>query len=384
MEHEVIAHELPATANLNRPMTIGELTKQALLIQEILEKVMVGPTPENPGGVHYGIVPGTKKPTLLQPGAEKICATFRLAPKYTVEDLSEPHNNFYRYRIICSLFTINEGLFVGSACGEASSAEEKFSWERAICHEQWEMADPSRRRVKFKKKYNSDEIEQIEQVSTNAADLSNTVLKIACKRAYVSAARSSTAASDLLEVDLEEPAVQNLARQEQEEGKSAPSTSKPKARVNAPVLPYGEHKGKKLDDATIPLTNLEWFADTIAAAIKDETKKKFQAQNQVLLLALDVEIAKRTQIEGQTPSKPVQNPSADRAGATSNSGKVESQRAPFTDGAWVDFILIAESDMPEAYKAAKTKFKVTSGHDVISADARFSFFDFIGKQAVKK
>src|SRR3990170_2247349 len=139
MTTELATHELPATVNLDQPMTAGDLTRQALLIQEILEKVMVGPTPDNPQGVHYGIVPGTKKPTLLQPGAEKICATFRLAPKYAVEDLSEPHNNFYRYRVTCSLYTIRDGLFVGAACGEATSAEEKYQWEKAICLEEWEQ-----------------------------------------------------------------------------------------------------------------------------------------------------------------------------------------------------------------------------------------------------
>ncbi|MGH8103790.1 MAG: hypothetical protein ACREJQ_04630, partial [bacterium] len=73
MPQALVTQDLPSMTNLDYPMTVGELTKQALLIQKILDEVMVGPTPENPHGVHYGIVPGTKKPTLLQPGAEKIC-----------------------------------------------------------------------------------------------------------------------------------------------------------------------------------------------------------------------------------------------------------------------------------------------------------------------
>src|SRR5690349_12160789 len=113
MTQELIAQELPVTQNLDRSMTAGELTKQAQLIQDILEQVMVD-------GVHFGIIPGTEKPTLYQPGAEKICATFHLAPRQSVEDLSEPHNNFFRYRVACSLYTINTGLFVGAAVGEAS------------------------------------------------------------------------------------------------------------------------------------------------------------------------------------------------------------------------------------------------------------------------
>ena len=203
MTQELTTHDLPSISNLDHYMTAGDLTRQALLIQEILDKVMVE-------DVHYGVIPGTgNKKTLYQPGAEKIAATFRLAPKYAVEDLSEPHSNFYRYRVTCSLFTIRDGLFVGAACGEATSAEEKYQWERAVCQEHWDATDPSRRRVKYKKE--GEGFATINQVQRNAADLSNTILKISCKRAFVSAARGATAASDLLEVDLDEEAVADLA-----------------------------------------------------------------------------------------------------------------------------------------------------------------------------
>jgi hypothetical protein len=80
-----LTQDLPITVDVDRPMTTGELSKQAHLIAAILDQVMVK-------DVHYGVIPGTQKPTLYQAGAEKICATFRLAPRDDVEDLSEPHN----------------------------------------------------------------------------------------------------------------------------------------------------------------------------------------------------------------------------------------------------------------------------------------------------
>ena len=119
--------DLSTTQHLDRPMTAGELTKQALLVQEILDKVMIGPTPENRVGIHYGYIPGTPKPTLYQAGAEKLCSTFHLAPKYAVEDLSEAHNNFYRYRITCSLFTIRDGRFCGRFMPAASQSLSQTS-----------------------------------------------------------------------------------------------------------------------------------------------------------------------------------------------------------------------------------------------------------------
>ena len=144
MNESETTHDLAVAMPQGRPLTVGEITAQSMVIHRILNEVMVK-------DIHYGQIPGTDKPTLFQPGAEKICAVFRLAPKQLVDDLSEPHNNLYRYRVSCSLYTIQDGLFVGAAVGEASSAEEKYSWERAVCQEHWDSTDPTRRREKFKR-----------------------------------------------------------------------------------------------------------------------------------------------------------------------------------------------------------------------------------------
>ena len=35
-------------------------------------------------GIDYGTIPGTKKPTLLKPGAEKLCRLFNLRPNFNL------------------------------------------------------------------------------------------------------------------------------------------------------------------------------------------------------------------------------------------------------------------------------------------------------------
>ena len=62
------------------PLTVQSIVAQVKLIQNVMEAVMQGPTKEHPEGVHYGVIPGCKKPTLLKPGAEKLSMTFRLRP----------------------------------------------------------------------------------------------------------------------------------------------------------------------------------------------------------------------------------------------------------------------------------------------------------------
>ena len=354
MTQELAVQDLPIATNLEQHMTAGDLTKQAQLIYEILTKVMIGPTPEHPEGIHYGIVPGTKKPTLLQPGAEKICATFKLAPKYNVEDLSEPHNNFYRYRVTCLLYTIRDGLFVGSAIGEASSAEEKFAWQRAICPEQWENEESSRRRLKYFPKGNG--FETVQQVQRNAADIANTVLKIGCKRSFISATRGATAASDLLDVDMDEPAVADMARQEQGEQAPAP---KPKAKAApAPSFAYGKHKGQKITDPAIELNYLEFMAASYALSLDDPAKAKFKDQNRLFLAALDAEVASRQGKPGPSEAQ---------------TEKPAETKPAMQDAPWDEFIALAAKDYALELDATVQEFKSEPIH--LNPVDRWAFFE---------
>ena len=64
------------------PLTAVQVKAQVQRIQEVMAAVMQK-------DVHYGIIPGTQKPTFYKPGSEKILSTFRIAahPK-EIEDLS--------------------------------------------------------------------------------------------------------------------------------------------------------------------------------------------------------------------------------------------------------------------------------------------------------
>lgn len=270
-----MTEELPAVINVDREMSVQEISAQSLKIHHILEAVMQE-------DIHYGLIPGTPKKTLYQAGAEKICMTFRLAPRYEIEDLSEPSNNFYRYRAKCSLVTISEGRFVGSAMGEASTMEEKYQWEKAVNERHWESTDPTRRRIHFKK-----DGTEVLQVQRNCADLANTVLKISCKRAFVSATKGATAASDLLDVDLDEEAVADLKKQEQ-------AQAKPKAKEKpAPKLAFGRSKGKAINDPSVPIEDLEWMGKYLTEGLQKPERAKWKAQDEEMISVLRAELGRR-------------------------------------------------------------------------------------------
>lgn len=127
--------------------------------------------------IDYGIIPGTKKPTLYKAGAEKICQLFNLRPEFTcitqIEDWSGKQHDldeplfFYRYR--CQLFYPKfNGQPVGEGTGSCNSLENKYRGEN------WRF------------------------------ELVNTVEKMAFKRSLVAAVLVTCGASQHFSQDLED------------------------------------------------------------------------------------------------------------------------------------------------------------------------------------
>ena len=121
-------------------------------------------------GVDYGVIPGTKKPTLLKPGAEKLCRLFSLRPSYElihyITDFEKP---IFHYHFRCTL--VRQGEIVGQGDGSCNSREKKY-----------------------------------EKQSYKIYDLTNTIVKMAQKRALVGAVLSSCGASEFFTQDIEEMA----------------------------------------------------------------------------------------------------------------------------------------------------------------------------------
>jgi hypothetical protein len=114
----------------------------------------------------YGIIPGTDKPTLLKPGAEKILMMMGLRSEFEIVDSTRDfEKGFFQYQVRCKLLkgdmVITEGL------GACNTRERKYL-----------KMDP----------YTID----------------NTVLKMAKKRALVDAALLVASLSDVFTQDVED------------------------------------------------------------------------------------------------------------------------------------------------------------------------------------
>ena len=225
---EIIPAE-PSMGIMERPYTGAEIKAQVNMIQEVMDAVMKD-------GHHYGVIPGTGgKPTLLKPGAEKLNLTFRISPRIVVEDLGGPDE--IRYRVLCKAYHIVSGDFLGDGIGEASSNEEKYKWRRSVVNAEFDETTEDRRRDVYKKNRQGAYV-KVKQVRTNPADIANTVLKMAKKRAMIDMTLTVTAASDVFAQDYEDmtPEMREDLGQE-EEGIKEPerkSEKKPPAKKKAP------------------------------------------------------------------------------------------------------------------------------------------------------
>lgn len=207
---------LASTQSAGR-MAVADIISHVTMVQEVMRAVMKK-------DVHFGIIPGTDKPTLYKPGAEVLCMAFRISDSYEVEDLSA--DGSVRYRVTCIGTHQTTGVVLGSGMGEASSGEEKYKWRKATSPQEFEETPPNMRRTKHVKKRDGSSY-SIQQVRTEPADLANTVLKMANKRAKMAMVLNVTAASDCFSQDLEDmddALRDHLARrgeESQEEGRPA-------------------------------------------------------------------------------------------------------------------------------------------------------------------
>lgn len=135
--------------------TMNKITQFQQVIQKTLHQ-----------GHDFGIIPGTDKPTLLKPGAEKILMMMGLRSEFEIVDSTRDfEKGFFQYQVRCKL--LRGDMIITEGLGACNTREKKYL-----------KMDP----------YTMD----------------NTVLKMAKKRALVDAALLVASLSDVFTQDLED------------------------------------------------------------------------------------------------------------------------------------------------------------------------------------
>jgi hypothetical protein len=238
-----VGQEIDITPDRNRELTVRELGKVAteLSAQDIklrLDKIIEVQREAMTEGVDFGVIPGTEgkdgkgRPTLLKPGAEKLCVLFRLDVQFTGEGNKEiyhapsaagvEHMTVMRY---CTIFSQVSGERLGGASAMCSSRESKYRYRRAgracpNCHKETILRSkyPDRETGDmgwycFAKKggcganYESGDQRITSQTegrveNEDVADQFNTIIRMAEKRAMTAAVRLVTGASAIFDEEM--------------------------------------------------------------------------------------------------------------------------------------------------------------------------------------
>ena len=153
--------------------------------------------------VDYGVIPGTKKPTLLKPGAEKIIKLMQLSDSYQIlskeEDYQKP---FFAFTVKCQLKSYSSGKLMSEGMGQCNSNESKYRYRWVFDNQLPAGFDRETAHIKTVGRgqvyvmYRIDNDDICSQV--------NTILKMAEKRAKVDAALSAGRLSELFTQDIED------------------------------------------------------------------------------------------------------------------------------------------------------------------------------------
>jgi len=193
---------------------IDALIARVEKIREVQSKIMKE-------GHHYGVIPGTQKPTLLKPGAELLGLAFQLDPQFAATE--KYVGDHLESIVICTLFHAPTAVRLGSGMGSCSTRESKYAYRKgqrfcprcrnaAIirgreeygggwlcfakaggCGAKFAIRDPA---------ITGQSVERIANI--DIADSYNTVRKMACKRAHVAAILLVTCASEIFTQDVED------------------------------------------------------------------------------------------------------------------------------------------------------------------------------------
>lgn len=154
--------------------------------------------------VDFGIIPGTQKPSLYQPGADKLCSLYNLAKMIVSK---EENKNFdtghYDATVKVQLVHRGSGVVVGELEGSCSTMESKYRYRWVGDRDVPRGID---KETLFFKEYDG-KFGPYKKYRIENDDLYsqwNTVLKMAIKRAYVGCTLASTGLSGLFSQEEDE------------------------------------------------------------------------------------------------------------------------------------------------------------------------------------
>lgn len=238
-------------------------------------------------GHDYDTIPGTSKPTLLKPGAEKILMMFGLTSEYEViEKVEDWKTGVFAYTVRCILS--RGGTKITEGLGSCNSKEDKYRYRWVFENDVPAGLDKETLKKNNYNKYRIENDEIYSQV--------NTILKMAKKRAQIDATLTTASLSELFTQDIED--MKEFFQAEATQNMTAKDAEKIK-------LTFGKHKGKFLGEIMMEDESyIKWLADNAKDALmKQAAQMLLQGENKKETANNNIKPPKGEQEPQQEPVK---------------------------------------------------------------------------------
>jgi hypothetical protein len=149
----------------------------------------------------YGIMPGTRKKALYEPGAEKLAFLWNADPECVIVNSVVDFNRpipFFHYEVRCDLYRLGTRDKMGDAVASCNSLESKYRY-RWVDQDKLPQGINTEGLLNKTETYGTKKVVKYRLVNEDTADLANTILQMAQKRAFVRVIRIVTRTSNRFE-----------------------------------------------------------------------------------------------------------------------------------------------------------------------------------------
>jgi len=200
-----VVENLPEVASVvpDFAITLNEAKERILMLQTFVAEMMVP-------GIDYGYIPGCQKPSLFKPGAEKLCDIFGFSKQIEIINrVVDWEKGMFAYEVKATLINKRTGLIESEGVGSCNSREKKYKQQ-------------------------------------DGYTISNTVLKMAKKRALIDSVLSATRSSAIFTQDIEDMGSEKPSYVEQNPTNSRPIENKPTTQESPKVKMANEKQLGKI------------------------------------------------------------------------------------------------------------------------------------------
>jgi hypothetical protein len=178
---------------------LEEMKEKLKLVKQFFKEVMEK-------DVDYGIIPGTDKPALYQPGADKINALYNFSKVIADKEENKDYNTgHYDATVKVRLIHRGTGVLISEGEGSCSTRESKYHYRWVGERDVPKGVDLATLPCKeYENKTTGAKWSKYRIENEDLFSLWNTVLKMAVKRAYIAATLSGTGLSGIFSQEEDE------------------------------------------------------------------------------------------------------------------------------------------------------------------------------------